>query len=1043
MDAVPDARGETAAARVVAAVAAALALGASLSLAHAWVAPGTMPGARSWLDTWPLGFLLVGAGLAVAGAVRRATWTALALTALAWAFPITVCAELPVFPSSFHVGDGPALVPVYLLLALLGGLHALGIGSRQPLAARACALLVFWTTANGKMFTREGEVVYALIACGVLLLLANAERRWSLAALFRGASRGPALVVAAFLGWCLLAAWFADNTLGGLRVWVRLLTGALLAWTLAGSLDGRGARHATAALVAGLVASFALLAAGTWEAAQSSTWARLAGSRLRLFDLHANGIGPLFASGAVLCLALAAGRTGAKRAGLALLALLCSLALWRTESRASALGFGLALAFLVLAWRGWLPRTARSSTRLALGALAALLVGAGLFASPLAGGLRAKLHGTTQELSAFGQRYHFWEMAIAVLRDHPLVGNGPAQYYAHTRYAQPSYYDGTAQDLHTHDLPLAIAEGSGWVGLALFLALLYAVYELGRRAVAAAPGRAERAAAVALLAALTALLGSNLLDLGQSQTTFVPLLLWIVLGLAACLLRGDDDAAAPAPPSSIPAAGPGWPRAAVLLSLMVPLVASPLAGLALLRWGKLHFDDAKAEASLQDPRWQTSFETGLARYEQALAAWPGYERPAYGIAHMCRMMAGILSGAGQPGSQAWSDRSLDSMRRVAEGAPGRAKSWFTLGRWCLEFVRPKQAEEALLLARELDPLGPDMGNYALGLAWHRLLVGQRDEARAFLLEGMRLGGSMWDELPRVDLDRAEEGDARRLAFGIRRPGAGEGHLIPFDEVLGELVDESVELARSDVIAARRLVGFVVDAWRAVGRPDAALEALERYSAARPEREGGLKRNQLLLLGEAGRLDEALAIVDTLEDPREQAILGASLVRALFESDEEHHRERARELSGGLVFRDTEDIFFTAGIMAAEYETLSLLALDAGDFDAALRFHESAIWDRDRVLDRVAMGNRFYARTGRGGLGNERLVAALERLLFECSLDPSTAGNRAAMAQRAENLMRWWEGPLEELPGALRGRLDDTGAAGALFLEELEARLGAR
>ena len=972
---------------------------------------GVTPRAAAWTDPWPLLLLAMLPVWGLLAAWRRAGPVELGLAALAFAFGVNALVELPDFASSWWVFDGPALVPAYLAITAAAGAYAVaGPGSHAPVV-RAAALVALWSTAGGRMFAREGETVYALLACAVLLAFVAGPLRPSPKGLLTSRAAWTVLLL---LGWILAAALDADGRAAGLRVWFRCLLGALLAWTLAGGLDRRGVRAVAAALGLGVALSLGIAALGMADAVQYGSWGRVWGTRLRVYDMHANGTGPLFAIGAVLCAGLALDRTAgaARRAAWAAVALLAAVAVWKTQSRASLLGLAVGGAALALCLRFSPP--ARPLPWVA-GLLA--LAGAALaaFASPLGAPLRERLHAMTTGPSALGQRYHFWEMAVAAAREHPWLGLGPNQYYAHAHYAEPSYYDGTVQTLHAHNLFLGVAEGIGWIGLALFVLFVLALLECGRRALAGSAGPADgegRAVPAALLAAVLALLGANLLDLGQSQTTFVPLLFWFALGLFAAWLRPAGAPAAAA------AAGAG--RSAAALALAVPLAFLPLLGQGFHARGRAVFDDA--------PEAQ---EAALAHFERALRCDPLATRPHESAAAVCRVLGRDR-------------RAVEHLRALCAAAPSRSLAWAELARLLLENGDAAGGRAAAAEAVRLDPLGPQAGEARLLVAWAALLEGDRAQAAASLAEGLRLQARAWGALPHAVLPPAggDPPGARRLAFTL---AGGPGELpfdgvLPFDEVLEALEAELLELAPEDDTRARRILGSVVAGYRAEGRPGRALDAVRAHAALSPGRIEATERIEIQLLMELDRVDEAEALFHASRDAgRFTDFHAAELADALLRRGAPGDVERARAAMRGVGSFDYMDFFFSAGMCSFPHDLLARLTLAEGDPAEALRQQKRAQYDRRGRELRFTRAQGFFEFLAASRPPDEALVEGLDLLLEACGGLRRKAQNLGGMRRRAGLLLSAWNGPPQEMREHLE--LGSHGLATRTFLEALDLRLG--
>ncbi|QDU66966.1 O-antigen ligase family protein [Engelhardtia mirabilis] len=949
---------------------------------------GTFPGAASWTDRVPVVSRSSLALLLIAAAWRRPGWTSVAGAVVAWALGTSAVCELPSFATNFDLGDTPYLWPWMLAIGTLLGLATLGFAGPKDAGARLAVLAVFGATANGKLFSRHDEAVFALLAACVLLLVLELARTP-----LRPLGRGGRVVLGvglSFTLWVLVAALLGDSVGQGLRVFARVAAGGALALCLGLLLDSSGRRAVAVALLAGVGASLTLLAVGYTETAQVTGWTALLDSRLRLFDMHPNGIGPLFAGGATLGLgfALAGGSSRAVRWGSVALALCSVAALIQTDSRASLLGLGAGLATFALAFTSRAPRDGRPWYA---GAVLLIAAGAGFWASPAADGLRVRLDGMAGGLSALGQRYHFWRMALASLRESPWFGVGPNQYHVHAKYALPSFYDGTTQTLHTHNLPLGIAEGAGWPALLLYGALLLCTIEAARRTLRAAETRADRALPAGVLASLMALHASNLLDLGQSQGTFVPTLGWIALGwFAAAAVR--EHRVAPAPVAGV---------LAVALVGLVFAVAQPLAGAALRERSIALHDRGRPDES-------------LAVQERALAIDPGDTGGLPAVARMAARMGRR-------------EVALALRERRVESAPGNASAHLALAREQLAQLRLPAARRSLAKARELDPLGEQRADFEVLEATMDLAEGDDAAALEALIRACLVHGTPWERLPTVKLSPDEQG-LPRLAFA----GADGRPAIPLEVVLDEVARRAIERVDSDPVGARRELIDAVHGFRAEGRPDRGIEWMRVYS----ERLGVDRMASMLVveldsLLSAGRSQEALDLAVHTADAAHKALLfrQALALRALGRD-----AEALEVAEQAHAAREGNDLFFDAGT----YRPLALLRCEllgeAGrwtDAAAALRL---ALQDTQKPDDRLAAATDFWQRILDAEPSREALLDAIEVLGLTLGAKLEAPDRTGAMDARARRALRAWGGEPADLLRAVRGRLAGRGLAAEELLD---------
>jgi O-antigen ligase len=984
---------------------AALSLAVGLASLAGWVAEGLTPGARSWLAVWPMLALLCLAVVSAAAAVRQASPSEWALGLLAWALSARVVTELPPIASAHWLNDGPALVPAYLALGAALGLYGAAGPRAHGFEGRASAALALAFTSNAKLWTREPDIGFALLGAGVLLLFGAARRHRAAGEVLGGRARWLLGVALAFLAWSLAAALFGDAPARSAIVWSRCLTGALLAFSLASVLDSRGARTVFTALLAGLAASFALLAIGLYESAAWAGWSSVLHARLRLFDQHANGIGPLFSMGLALALAPLVFRDASRTSRIlgASLLLPCVLALWRTESRASLLGAGVAVLALLWFRSGLLPRR---PLRVAAGVLVLAAAAVLVFVSPAGAPLRSRLDAMTWGPSALGQRWHFWRMAVSAIAERPLLGWGPNTPWVHARYSAPSYYDGTPQDLHAHDLYLSVAEGTGWVGLALFVLLVLGALEVGRRALAREPvAESARFAVAGVFAALLGLLGCNLLDLGQSQTSFVPLFLWIALGTAAAAVL----------PGELERRDAGAARPIAALLLLLPLCAHPLAVRLCTEEGARRSDRAPG-----------AFAASLPWLDCALILAPWDSRA---LRERAAVYQRIVKAESAPGDAA--ARAIADLQHMARSAPGRARGWELLAGAAVELGRTAIALDALARAEELDPRGLGRGDRSLQVARAMLLAGRRGQALGPLVEGFARGGGIWASLPHTPLppQPADPPGAVRVGFVPVRGGAP----IPMTLVLDRVVDRAVQ-AVEDPITSRRLLGSAVAGFAAQGLPAEAVAALARYEAAGGTRLPSTEAKLVPLLIAQGRVEEARTSLLGFgrSDPRVSARYALALLDAATAVDPARRNELLAEVEPLVFAPSPGDLFFAAGAAPELHDARARLQLRRGNEAAALAHHRTARFDRRVPAARVAADESFLRSLLAAGATEEAVAALVDKLLFDCSISAHLAPNEAGMRTRARWLRDAGFDPFAH------GRLDEHGLASEAFRRAWEA-----
>lgn len=896
------------------ALCSALALWFGFEALVEWTFRGLSPGARHLGDTWPLGFWIVlgvgvvGAGLRFVkapgddvGASRLVEGLgALALVTIGWALCMSSASVLPAFASGLDLGAGPFLRPVYLALAVVS--VGLVVGPwRVGLAERALLLFVLWSTCNGKLFGYDLVPGFGLLQLGglaTIAILGSGEAWGGLVARARARIGTAGLAVAgALLVWWLIAALDAGRSSALQLVW-RMWAAALVALVAIGVpwKDPRATGNRVfGTLIAGLVIVLVCAALGVAEAAGIESWSTALASRLRVLGLHPNLGAALFAAGLPLALGLVLPRapTGRLVRSIGLVVALGAAAvLVLSGSRASMLGAAAGLAaFGVLAFT---PLLSRIGVRTFIGSLALAGLAVALLLSPLGEGVRASLDAKTHTQSALGQRWHIWSMSAAAAQDHPLFGLGPAGFAGHAQYAQSSYYDGTSQVLHTHNLFLAALEGAGWIGLGLFAAFLVVLFETLRKG-ALAIGRRG----VALLAAVFGLLVCNQLDLGQSQMSFLPLFFWMAL-LCGALWRELPAAREPAPPPKPRFASPGL----LTLLLLWPSTGAVLAGeIQLMKSGRLFSRNQDAEAvqillDLLSPLYLVN-ENGIG---VRLTQWARRE------------------GRG-PEELAFAELTLE----YDDQTPGVKRRYAqALVHWG-HFARGVEQARAALAA---DPYGEDANTMRVLVAWGELGRGERDEGirrlAAALVDGARLPKDLMQE------------------FG------DEPFRVAMMSELKALGAEIVEQAHTDEVAARRRLAGLTGAFREFGAPVESLPYFEGVVAASKRPIRSTYYQWIVLLRELGEEDEALRIWKASPFAEEVNF------QAIFAGLEDPAEVASAAAASGDVF----DLFFSAGQLVQRYMARARELASEGDAAGARVALRRALYNAKDEAMRVNLVTEF-------------------------------------------------------------------------------------
>lgn len=183
----------------------------------------------------------------------------------------------------------------------------------------------------------------------------------------------------------------------------------------------------------------------------------------------------------------------AAAAGLLMLPLMVVL----TQSRGGIIALTILVLFALLGHR----RRVRSFAML-LGALGLIAIVAPASVWQRLSGLKNVTAGSEKlaEVDPEGsaeQRFEIWKVASAISLDYPLAGVGIGVYpYVHAKYAARPQFKPTARGLRdTHNTYLNVLVETGWPGLLIFLAMLFASFshaESTRRLLRAAAPRAAQ-----------------------------------------------------------------------------------------------------------------------------------------------------------------------------------------------------------------------------------------------------------------------------------------------------------------------------------------------------------------------------------------------------------------------------------------------------------------------------------------------------------------------------------------------------------------------
>lgn len=900
----------------------------SFGIVGPWVGAARMPGAHSWTSGWPL---LFGASLAIGatvGLLRRAPLASIAGSLLGMGVAAVVAGTVPHASSNHTYGDGPFLVPLYAALIAFIALFVPAGPRAFGGAGRLAVAIALLCTANTLPLARGTSSTVALIGCAVALMAVAAPPRAEALlgarakdGRFTRAARG---ILIALPCWIALATFAGDSLDRGALKLVASTVGALLCWVLATRLDGDGARRVvlTLALGAGLLVVAGLLS--EYDALSAEGRERLLATRLRLFGAHPNQIGPAFASGAVLCATLlflrregeSTGVVWARRLLFAAIAIGCVVLLWRTASRASQLGLVVGLGVATLALFAPLPER---PGRWFAGAGALLVLGLLVWATPLADPARSWLEARAFEPnSAIGQRYHYWRMSGAAIADNPILGVGPAQYYVHAQYAEPSYYDSTRQSFHPHNVLFAIAEGAGIPALLLFLGLIASLMEFARRALRALP-RGSRALAAAPLAASLGTLSTNLLDLGQVQPTYLPLHLWISIAVCAVLAEprarstgANDEGTDPKAPRTAPR-----PRPWAYLLAVIPVGVLPLAADGLIQSGRLlAFTRGEVEQGYE------RIALGRTLYPPHPDAWD------WELSLLNRRGATLA-------------RLLQAHEQMTKRSPGLSETWLDYAAPLLRAGRFEEAGEALDRAIELDPLGPRTGEALMLRVWVEMVDGREDDARETLFQALVRDSTHWNRLPHETRRPLDQDAGQRLVLSVRTK-MGRLVEIELDEALERLGEHVLATANEVPYKARRNLLALYQAYDGFGRPRAALPWFERFTETVGTPIPSILQLHWMVLTRLGLEDKAAAVLD-LCPPQFREELEQAIQAEVFLSEPERLRYLEPQMLDRLLARvEGSDIF------EESTEFTSILEMSVG-FRAAQRDWDAALDDAVRVL----------------------------------------------------------------------------------------------
>ena len=981
---------------------------------EAWTSAGLFPGARNASDFWPTWFV-VHLGLLLLFSFKRPLsdarsnpvlgaaferFASLALSLIAWALSIEFATEVAAVPSALEFGGGPILRPFVLLLGLALGWYAFGgptlpgVKSRafvfeHSLAERSLVLFTIFCTANGKLFLKSGSAGYSLIlvsglATAVLLAQGKGVRQLA-ASIGRALGKPAAFALFALPLWWWVAAVNAASPLNAIGLAWRLLVPALVAAVAIPTLSKDGIRRVFSALVFGFGCALFAGLLGIIEALGPSSVQEVLSSRLRILGLHPNLGAALLAIGLPLTMGWiqSAPEKDTLRRRLLGGSLFVSsvIALYLTGSRAGGLGAVLSVGgFLLLAFSSF---GRRIHTKSLLGIAAACAIAFAIFLTPLGDGLRDTLDAKAQTQSAIGQRWHIWKMASDAALDHPLTGIGPVGFASHAQYAEPSYYDGTAQTLHTHNIFLAAVAGAGFPGLFLFVGWLVAFLGLGIRAMVA-EGRANPALA-SVVAASIGLLICNLFDLGQSQLTFLPLFFWIALllfGARARLAAGADTRSKQSHSFALP-----------LLSLFAlwPTAIGPLSGAYLV--------ESAAKSTLAGDTALSSAQLELAllsSYLPSRSETRAQLARQYTKAGMTSLRLGTLElGVAE------SPYNSIAERRYASAL--------------LDVGEFQKGAKASARAFELDPRGEFIGTTRMLQAWAAFELGEIEAGSSFLIEGFANGAK-----PPKGMRFMRSLEDKKAVFQAK----GDQY-VPLDSILAKLGENLVEMAKVDQVRARRELTGLIEAYKFNRDPGEAAPWIRRVIEASENPIRATFYQMIEVLLNAGEEEQARGVWESMDLGDDTNL--ADVFSDLF-SDEDDVSDRQLAVSG-------LDIFFSAGQLRDLHLDWAIRLSSEGKRDLATHEIERAIYDSASSLRRTRMAYDFLCQ---GASTKEQRVEDLVRFLKHSAFSRKDSGDIERFRMVFGVLNAAFEGDLDTLQLQVRHAVEgvDLGSAGVNFLNVL-------
>ncbi len=349
---------------------------------------------------------------------------------------------------------------------------------------------------------------------------------------------------------------------------------------------------------------------------------------------------------------------------------------------------------------------------MALAGLVVLMVGHSKTATDLGHNAKSRMDNLVQFDNSTKSRLEFWEAALDIANDHPILGTGPDGFSDYYPQHQKHYYYYSDSP---HNSFLELASELGWVGATLFLLGLAA---LARRVAG------QRTLSITQSFALVGF-GAGLVQ-AQVDVTYQFAYVWITLAFVGAVLHGP----APEDPTR---AKPFRPTYALALAIF-----------PLLYVGLLQRDFESARASYDD---QLLMENSL-RISHALPHW---SKPA---------LKGLETGlflSGQSEDQKARERLLDLLEplvdRVLKSAPHNAQSYQLAGDFFYQRGRVDEARKNFEKALSLDPFNRP-------LIYHGLITiaASQGDREAF----SRWAGAALRQYPLEQFKLAHKGHADKL-----------------------------------------------------------------------------------------------------------------------------------------------------------------------------------------------------------------------------------------------------------------------------------------